>query len=471
MVADNVLPAEGGYAPFRGPVRRGNGITGVVRGAELLFRPNGAPFIVGGTDDGLFVRSGTTLVEQDGYQPLPPGESWDFAQFNNFVIATSPGNPPQYIPDYTVGEAWETLPGNPPEAKYAERFADFLMLGCIEGAESRIQWSSYNSPAGPWLATGLTATTNQAGYNDLNPRFGPVTALSGGRYPMVFQERAVWLMQYVGPPTIWNVSLASEDRGCIAPFSVVTVGAQTFFLSQDGFWLTNGSEFVPIGSQKVNRWFFETADNATLSRVQGAVDWRNKCIIWAFRTVSSSVDGFDKCMVYSWEENRFSTATLQVDRLVGSRIDATSLEDLDALFASLEDITSDLDSPEWLAGNRVLAAFRQEGATARYYTFNGPNMEANWETGFFQPMPGSRGFISEAQGVFDAADWVMQVAPVMMDNQRVETYGPFTSPGVNGARPMRADGKELRLAVKMPEGAEWERAIGMQLSFRPSGRR
>ena len=104
------------------------------------------------------------------------------------------------------------------------------MLGYIDGAPTRIQWSSFNSPATTWAADRLT----QAGYADLDPRFGPITALVGGRYPMVFQERGISLVQYVGPPTVWRVSVVSEDRGCIAPFSVATIGSQTYFLSGMG---------------------------------------------------------------------------------------------------------------------------------------------------------------------------------------------------------------------------------------------
>lgn len=468
VVADGVIAAEGGYSPLPMPVAKAVPVVGRVRGAELLFRPEGSPFIVGGTTNALFVRLNNTVTTQSVGPALADGFSWDFAQFNNFVIATAPGNVPRYIPNYATGVAFEALPGSPPLARYCERFSEFIMLGNIDGAESRVQWSSYNSPATSWAPARIT----QAGFNDLNPKFGPVTALTGGRYPMVFQDRAVWLVQYVGPPSIWSFTLASEDRGCIAPYSCVTVGSQTFFLSQDGFWLTNGSEFVPIGSQRVNRWFFENADNATLSWTQGTVDWRNKSIVWAFRTSQASGPDFDKLLIYSWEQNRFSTATLPVQRLVGSRIPGTTLEDLNALFTTLEQVSPNLDSQEWKAGDRILAAFIGNGSGSSFYsTFNGQNMEANWETGFFQPSPGSRVFVSEAQGVFDATDWAMEVAPVMMDNQRVESYGTYTSPGINGAIPMRGDGKEMRLAVRMPEGTEWDRALAVQLTFRPSGRR
>lgn len=470
-VTGNTAFAMNGNATFAGTVDNfsiqevADDFLGPVRGAALFFRRDTTPVIVGGSEDNLFVRAGSLAYETKVAASVVDGEAWDFAQFNDFIFATSLANDPMYLADVDTSTEWATVTGSPPKARFCERFADFLMLGHIDGAPTRIQWSHFNAPLSAWAASRLT----QAGFADLDTRAGEVTGLAAGRYPMVFQERGVSLVQYVGPPTVWRVSLVSEDRGCIAPYSIATVGSQTFFLSQDGFWLTNGSEFVPIGSQRVNKWFFETVDNALIGRTQAAVDWANRSVVWSFH--SSGAPRANRLLIYSWEHNRFSTATVTTDWLVGSRVDATTLEDLDALFATLEDVTPSMDSSVWLAGDRVLGAFIGANGTSDYATFNGPAMQADWELGAFQPMPGSRVFVSEAQGVIDADDWQVQVAAIAADNARAESFGAYSSPGVNGANPLRADGKEMRLAVRMPANAQWRRAQAVQLTFRASGRR
>lgn len=477
LVANNCIPADGGYSPFLGAkenvttVTRGDLSTagtflGPVRGAALAFRSDGSPIIVGGSGDSLFVRSGTAATETTVAASVVSGEFWDFAQFNDFVFATSLANKPQYLTDIDSDTSWADLTGSPPKARYCERFADFLMLGYIENNPTRIQWSSFNNPGASWAADRLT----QAGFADLDPKSGAVTALVGGRYPMVFQERGISLVQYVGPPTVWRVSLVSEDRGCIAPRSVATIGSQTFFLSQDGFYMTNGSEFVPIGSQRVNNWFFETVDNSFIAWTQAAVDWQNRCVVWAFRSVGAALP--DRMLIYSWEQNRFSTASVAADWIVGSRISATSLEDLDALFATLDDVMPSMDSEVWLAGDRVLGAFISGGgATSAFNTFNGDALRADWELGAFQPSPGSRVFISGAQPVLEATDWTMQASAIPASNERTETAGAYNSPGVDGVIPLRSDGKEMRLALRMPAAATWRRAQAVQLTFRGSGKR
>lgn len=466
VVANNCIPAEGGYKPFPQLVAASSAINGPVLGAELLFRNDTSPIIVGGSETRLFVRAGSTITQTTGLTALGPESYWDFAQFNDFVFATSLENAPQYLTDIDTDVSWSPLTGSPPKARYCERFADFLMLGNIENVPNRIQWSSFNDPAGSWAASRLT----QAGFADLDPKLGDITGLVGGRYPMVFQRRGVSLLQYAGPPTVWRLDIVSEDRGCVAPPSIVTIGSQTFFLSQDGFYMTNGSEFAPIGSRRVNEWFFENVSQTEIEKTQGALDLINRCIVWSF--VSREGNGQkDRAIIYSWEQNRFSTATLTVDWLVGSRVDPTTLEDLDLLFATLESVTPDLDSPVWRAGDRVLAAFAPIAGGSAYYTLNGSTMQADWETGAFQPAPGSRAMVTAGQGVFDATDWVMQMATISSDNTRSETRSGYSSPAVNGACPLRADGKEMRLAVRMPAGSIWRRAQGVQITFRGSGYR
>jgi hypothetical protein len=130
-----------------------------------------------------------------------------------------------------------------------------------------------------------------------------------------------------------------------------------------------------------------------------------------------------------------------------------------------------MDSDVWSAGDRVLGAFIADGAESTYHTFNGPAMQADWELGAFQPSPGQRAFVSQAQAVVDANDWTMQIAAIPADNERVENATAYGVPGVDGAVPLRADGKEMRLAARIPAGGDWRRAQAVQLTFRGSGRR
>lgn len=465
VVADNCVPVPGGYGPLRTPELSASSFTGECRGAQLFFSDDTA-FIAGGTTTTLFTKVGATLDSDGGYTDVPAGDSWDFAQFGNMIIATSISNAPQHLADYTAATTWAALTGSPPMAKYCERIGDFLMLGNLSTAANGIAWSSFNAPASSWTASRLT----QAGSAELPLEFGAVQALTGGRYGLVFQERAVSLLQYVGPPTVWNRQEVETERGTIAPASVVTTGFRTYFLAQDGFYVTNGSDSHPIGGSRVNGWFFDNANQALLHLTHASVDWLNECVVWAF--VGQGQDLFNRLLVYSWAENRWSSGTVTIQRLVGSRRDATSLEDLDALFpGGLETVTPSLDSPSWSAGARVLAAFVDDGSDTTYATFDGDTLEATWQTGAFQPVPGRRAFVNGVYPIFEAADDAVECAAVGYTNSRTPMVGAYSAPAADGACPVRVEGLMLGAAVRRTSGSVWTKAMGVQMRGRQAGGR
>jgi hypothetical protein len=248
----------------------------------------------------------------------------------------------------------------------------------------------------------------------------------------------------------------------------VPVGYRTYFLAQDGFCMTNGAEVINIGGGRVNEWLFDNVNQTYVSHTHGAVDWKNECVVWAFKESGST--SFDRLMIYSWTQDRWSTGTLTLHRLVGTRRDATSLEDLDALFPSgLDDVTPSLDDDIWKAGNRVLAAFVGVGSETTFATLDGDTLQAEWETGAWQPRPGGRVFVSEAHPIFDATDWTMQCAAVPADNSRVATIGAYNSPGAAGFCPLRADGRLMRISLRTVAGDIWDKGQGVQVKFRDSG--
>jgi hypothetical protein len=183
------------------------------------------------------------------------------------------------------------------------------MLGNIAGFPNRVQWSSFNSPATSWTPARLT----QAGYADLTRSFGTVQRIVGGRFPIVFQERGVQRVESIEPPIVHRFTPIEDARGCLAPFSVVTIGFVTYYLAQDGFWSTDGNSFQPIGTSRINKWFFENCAASKIALTHGTIDFENECIVWAFKTADAT---FDRLIRYSYSENRWSHARVSLDRLV-----------------------------------------------------------------------------------------------------------------------------------------------------------
>jgi hypothetical protein len=462
VVAENVIPRAGAYWPQYGLVAQEEEATGAIRGAQLMFGANGDTIIVGGTTTKLFVDVGGAVTESDTAEDVVAPDSWDFCRFNDFVIATSIANAPYYLTDLDSDTSWAALTGSPPNAHYCARVGDFVMLGNIADHPNRVQWSAFNSPAASWADSRLT----QARYADLTRAFGAVQRIVGGRYGMVFQEFGVQRVEYVGPPGVHRFTEIESARGCVAPFSVVTIGFITYYLSQDGFWSTDGNSFQPIGTGRVNKWFFENCNVAKLAETHGTVDFENECIVWAFKTA----DSFDRLIRYSYTDNRWSYARVETSRLLETVLGGMTLEDIGALYATIEDVPASLDDPRWQGRNRTLAAYVDGATTTDLNTFSGERLAPNVETGEFQPVPGQRVTTLTARPLGKGGE-VFTVAAVAIGNDRTETVGDFNAVMEAGWAPIRADGQSMRLALRAAAGADWESLQGAQVGFRPSGGR
>lgn len=462
-VADNVLPATVGYEPFAGVSGSGETVTGQVFGARQMFDNSGNSLIVGGTSDRLFVRR-SSITQTTGLTAIGEGEAWDFAQFNDYVIATGNGNAPQYLEDIDSDSTWADLPGSPPTAKRCARVGEFLMLGNVSSTPTKIQWSHYNDPTASWAASRLT----QAGSAVLPVADGPVQKIVGGRYATVFQERAVTRLSYVGPPTVFRSDVITTERGALAPFGVVQVGYMAFFLAQDGFFVTNGSSVEPIGGQRVNKWFFDTVDQSAIKHTHGAVDWQNRCVVWAFRSEAES--GYDRLIVYNYIEGKWSTATIDVGWIFSSALDGVNLDALDAIYTDLDSIPLSLDSDEFKAKDRRLAAFITGASTSEYATFTGEPLEAVWETGDFQPAPGRRVFVDEVAPVILSDDWDAKVTLMMRDHFGAQSFSATKEVGWGGFAPVRGEGVRVGIRLVKPSGV-WREATGLDVRFREAGAR
>lgn len=460
-VADNVIPAAGGsYKPFPSLDMSGDSLSAPARGARQFFDDSANSVIVGGTDTTLFTRRGA-IAETTGYSSIGSDEFWDFARFNRFVIATSGENTPQYLAEINSDNTWADLPGTPPQAKRCAKVGDFLMLGSVSGVPNRIQWSAFNNPGGTWE----TNRQNQSGLADLDTQFGEVQRIVGGRYATIFQERGIQRLSYVGPPLVWRADVIEADRGCVAPGSVASVGYISFFLAQDGFYTTNGSSVQPIGTNRINRWFFDNASQSDLGKVQAAIDWQNEAVIWSFVGLDSV--SFNRLIIYSWAQQRWSTATIETDCLVASRVDGVSIDGLDAIYGDLDSIPLSLDDPSFREGARQFAAF----VDGEYATFSAAPLQATWETGEAQPSPARRVFVTEVYPLIEASDWDMSVQVLARDNRGVRVASKAATTGWSGFAPVRGEGQKVAIRAVKPAGSLWSGAIGVQVTYTQAGMR
>ncbi|NJK87960.1 MAG: hypothetical protein HC923_00225 [Myxococcales bacterium] len=329
---------------------------------------------------------------------------WELTQYGDRIIAVAPGVAPQYIDlpllDTPNAELFADLPGSPPTARTITAVRDFVVLGNLTAGGSnypdRIQWSGFNN-------SGFWGSSMQL-QADFSPLYGPAASVQrvlGQSFGMIFCRGCIFRMDYVGPPTIFNIRMLNANHGTPAPRSVVEVDNQYFYLSDDGFYRHNGSTTTPLGVGKVNRWFREVLDPATIESVHGTVDRRRQVILWSFKTTASKPIN-DRILLYNWAVDRWSYAEVDTALIGEYRSSAFYLDTalLDTLVPNINLSTLPVDADVLKGGNIANLVF---DGTYRAGTFQGAPLPTVLEVGALS-VPDRRIFIGRVKPIVDGAD-------------------------------------------------------------------
>jgi len=145
---------------------------------------------------------------------------WSFTQFADFLIATNGTDPVQYY-DVTDSVAFTDLAGSPPKAAIVGKVRDFVVLGDVTDGDGnhpyRVQWSGLAN-ATKW-PTPLTqdARAFQSGYQDCYSDYGKVQYIAQGEeFGLVFQERGIVRMGYVGGDAVFSFFTFERKRGLVS---------------------------------------------------------------------------------------------------------------------------------------------------------------------------------------------------------------------------------------------------------------
>jgi hypothetical protein len=413
-------------------------------GSALAAAPSDATVVSSGGVVTVFAQAGghlykivggaVTDVSKAGNYTV--GKTWDFEQFGDCLIAT---NGIDNVQDFDIGTstAFADLAGSPPKAYVIGKVRDFVVLGnTTDGSGAhpyRVQWSAIANPTS-W-PTPLTqdARAAQSGYQDNYSEYGNVQYIAQGEeFGLIFQERGIVRMQYIGGDVVFQFYTFERKRGLVTPRAAAQIGDQVYFLSGDGFYATDGTTVQPIGYGKVNRWFI--ANCYDITKVRASADSVAQCIYWVFPSTSSGV--CDSVIVYNFAEQKWSHAL------------ATTY----ALFQGLNNLA------------HVPQAF---DVANKLGTFAGAQTGAVIETKTFRLQPNMRSLVSGARVI---ADDVAQVAVAATESD--DDAVVFSSFAARGSRsrlsPLRANG--YAHAFKASLGSATTYAQGMEVMQSPRSR-
>jgi hypothetical protein len=385
----NVLPLNGVYKPYLAVLGNGDTLGSRPYGAIAALNSSSAAYLYAATQTLIRERSGTGWTTRSATTLNTAADGYvSFTQFDDLVVETNYTDSPLCL---TVGSAanFATLAtaGSAPKARCAGVVGRFLVLGDTDltgATPNGIQWSAIDDPRNWPTPNSATALAVQAGEQFFGAQWGPVTFISNGeQYGIVFQRQAVSRMSYVGGDTVFQFDVIERSRGALFPNACVQIGRTVYFLSGDGFYVTDGIDVKPIGTNKVDNYFADTIDTQYKNRVRGAVDFANKCIYWIYPATGNTGGRPNRILIYNYEEGRWSRAVDETEAIISGLTLAITLDDLDAYFNSIDIATPSFDSDNWAGGNNAMLAFDSSNkigafsATSGSATIDGPEVELN----------------------------------------------------------------------------------------------
>ena len=385
----------------------------------------------------------------------PADQRIRFTRFGNRTIAANYGDRLQsFVADTST--SFRNLSDDAPIAKYVTVVRDFVVAANTTDNSGdypyRVQWSGLNDET-TWTSSQIT----QSDYQDI-PDGGHITGIRGGEFGLILMEKAIHRMTYIGTPLIFQFDNISREKGCIAAGSISQYQGLTFFLSDDGFYLCDGQQVVPIGAEKVDRYFFSDAD-PDFTTMSCAVDPVRKLVLWNYKSRFAE----RKLLVYSFTTKKWSVMQTTADYISDATTASVTLESLDTISSSIDALDVSLDSNLYAGGKYFLG-----GTTGtQVVTFNGANKTASIETG--DVSTGGRSMVILAKPQVDNGSASVALSSRALLSDQV-TFGTSYAADSDNRVSIRGSGNYHRLKVT-PTGDNWKMAVAVDIDVIPQGSR
>lgn len=453
--AKNVVSQAIGYGPFPTPVALSNAASENLTSLYAAKAPDGNTVLFAAGASKIYTVGGSgTLTQVNTGLTTGSNDRVRFTQFGKNVIIC---NNADKLKSWVLGTSstFADVAANAPIAKYITVVRDFVVVANTYESSAqqqyRVRWSAINDE------TDWTENVNtQSDYQDI-PDGGQIMGIRGGEFGLVLLERSIHRMTYVGTPFIFQFDNISRGKGCMVAGSIAQYQGITFFLSDDGFYMCDGQQVIPIGAEKVDRFFLTDASETDYKTMSAAIDPVRKLVIWNYK----SVDATRKLMIYNFQTKKWTYGDAGTDYLGEASSGALTLEELDAVSSSIDAMTTSLDSLLYIGGKYFL------GGTygTKVYSFTGSSLTGNISTGDIDV--GANSVVTLARPIVDNGSASLSVASRRLLNQSV-TYGISTAADSDNRVSLRSAGRYHRINL-VPTGAAWKTAVGVDVDVVPQG--
>ena len=464
LVAKNCLPHAAGFLPMPAEEVYSTALDEYCRGAIFCRDASANVYVLAGDKSKLQLLSttlGWTDISSATYASgaaTTYSERWEFVQWGGDVFATNYHDPVQ---SFTLGASTATaLGGSPLQARHIATARNFVFLADVQDNgggnpnPTKIAWSALNDPTS-WTASAAT----QADSETLRGSGGPIQRVFGGEYVIVFQEKAIWRMEYAGPPTVWQFDEIEPSIGLIAPGAAALASQDIYFLSERGFMvLRSGSRVEPIGAEKVDRFVLDDIDRTNLHRMSCVADSETHRVYWAYPAETNTGGLCNRLIVYDFAIGRWSYSEQDTEQILIAATPAYTLEGLDSVSTDLDALPVSLDDPAWNGGVSQLAKFDGDHKLS---FFSGAAMAAQFEPRELQITPGRRTLLTAVRPLIDGGAVTVEIGCRQSQGDSVN-WLPAAPVNTNGRATRRKNARYHRLRLNV--SGNWTHAQGFEVA-------
>lgn len=467
IVIKNCIPGVTSYKPI-GTL---NPFTGALdtfpRGAINALDKDNNVFNYAGDAAKLYRLISTTWTDSSKVGGYSTGteEVWDFTRWKNKILATNWNDNPQQLS--MGGTTFSDLTTDFRCRRLTAIRDHVIAANTFDAADGnvpdRIRWSAIDDEM-DWTVSPTTG----ADVRDLKVG-GGIQRVIGGDYGVILSERNTWRMIFDGAPTFFRIDEILPGVGALAPGAVVQLGATVYYLSNHGFIaLTNASQVEFIGAGKVDQFVLNDIDQDFLYRMSATADPEGGRVAFAYPGPGNTGGRPNKIIIYDRTLNKWSFIEEEVELIWRAAGVGTTLDDLDSVSASIDDLPVSLDSSRWKGGAPKFGAFDE---SFRHGFFDGTNMTAVIDTKESEINQGRNTRLTAFRPLVDGGTVTAQVGTRSRQSDAA-SFGSSLTQSSSGRFTTRANARFHRFRLTVSD--DWNDAIGVEVDpheARPSERR
>ena len=157
-----------------------------------------------------------------------------------------------------------------------------------------IRFSDQENPL-VWAAL----ATNTAGDLRIGSGSEIIAAVETRQQILVFTDRSLHAMQYLGPPFTFGINLISENVTIASPLSAIAVDDSVYWMGREEFYSYSGQvQKLPCS---VRAYVFEDFNSEQITKVTSGINSSFSEIWWFYPSANSL--SLDKYVVFNYQEN------------------------------------------------------------------------------------------------------------------------------------------------------------------------